>query len=184
MKNLLLLIITVLIAFPIFSNPQRNLEIEQKGAVNYYYLTYKNAKLVFYAGSKLWPIQGEIVTGEFISDLIKRILSKGFKYDRKNDTVVIALSTNMLRVYNKDSLYKFYYYHDDYGRIKPAQFMLGLTMSECDKAIYEDNHVNVVKIVKDYGYHLTRGAGFAIRFIVKDDSIQYPISFWRYYSVE
>lgn len=184
MKKLILIVVTVLLYDTLTAQSFKGIEIGNGNQVNYYYLNYDDYQTLTYSStSQSWPVKGELVSGEFIKHITRLLAKKGCTYDPKNDTIVLADYSGRLRVYTKNYNRKYYY---DYktktlGRLKRG---IPAKMQECDYAIYEGNIEKVKNIVKEYGYCLSLGAGYALRIIIKDDQIQYPIDLWRYYAVQ
>lgn len=182
MKKFILIVVTVLLYDTLTAQSFKGIEIENGNQVNYYYLNYDDFQTVTYSStSQSWPVKGEI-SGEFIKHITKLLAKKGCTYDPKNDTIVLA-DSGQLRVYTKNYNRKYYY---DYktktlGRLKRG---IPAKMQECDYAIYEGDIEKVKNMVKESGYRFPLGAGYALRIIIKDDQIQYPIDLWRYYAVQ
>lgn len=158
------------------------MKIEKGAKVNYHYLNFRGEDSLIVSKTLLnWPIPGELDFDDLIEDITTKIFKNGFQYDNQNDTVLLASNFGRLRVYTKNHRYQ---YICNNVKFEVADLRLTKGTLENDFAIYRGDFDKVKTNIENRGYVLTFGAGYAIRFIIKDGMIQYPFDFWRYYYVQ
>ena len=182
MKKIIALLFFTLLTSCLSAQSLCGLKIEKGGKVNYHYLNFRGEDSLIVSKTLLnWPIPGELDFDDHIEDITTKIFKNGFQYDNQNDTVLLASYFGRLRVYTKNHRYQ---YICNNVKFEVADLKLTKGTLENDFAIYRGDIDKVKTNIENRGYVLTFGAGYAIRFIIKDGKIQYPFDFWRYYYVQ
>lgn len=161
------------------------LKIEKGKEVNYYYLNFQGIDtLIVYKTMHKWPVPDEVDFDAHFKNISEGISDEDFEYDHQNDTILFVADFNRLRFYTKNHCFKFYYDTLISNEVREADYELSRATKECDFAIYNGDMDKVKKLIESQGYVFTLGAGCAIRLIIKDGMIQYPIDLWRYYFIQ
>jgi lipoprotein len=182
MKKIIALLFFTLLTSCLSAQSLCGLKIEKGAKVNYHYLNFRGEDSLIVSKTLLnWPIPGELDFDDHIEDITTKIFKNGFQYDNQNDTVLLASYFGRLRVYTKNHRYQ---YICNNVKFEVADLKLTKGTLENDFAIYRGDIDKVKTNIENRGYVLTFGAGYAIRFIIKDGKIQYPFDFWRYYYVQ
>lgn len=185
MKKLFLTVILASISFLCSAQTLCGLEIEKGEKVNYYYLDFEEDifTLKAYKSSYQWPVPNEVNLEDYFQIISKRLNKEKFTFNPQNDTILITDTFRILRIYTKSKQYKYSHSNVDF-RLRKLERKLSENMLKGDDAIYHADFITVKELLKKQGYiftYIPSGSGFALRIIIKDGRIQYPIDFWRYY---